>query len=46
MAYVEEMVEQKLDSTSCLSKIEALEVVITKELFFMAHVEKATQETT
>ena len=45
MVYVEEMVEQKVDSIGCLSKIEALEVVITKELLFMTHVEKVTDQT-
>ena len=44
MAYVEEMVEQKEDSISCLSEIEAPEAVTTKELLLMEHVEKATDE--
>ena len=45
MAYVEEMIEQNEDSTCCLSEIEASEIVTTKELLLMAHVEKATNET-
>ncbi|KAG7025140.1 Microtubule-associated protein 70-4, partial [Cucurbita argyrosperma subsp. argyrosperma] len=45
MAYVEEMVEQKEDSIGCLSEIEAPEAVTTKESIFIAHLEKATDET-
>ena len=41
MTYVEEMLEQKEDSTGCLSEIEAPEAVTTKELLLMAHVKKA-----
>ena len=37
------MVEQKEDSTGCLSTIEAPKAV-TKELLLMAHVEKAIDE--
>ena len=45
MAYVEEMIEQKEESTGCLSEIKAPEAVTTKELLLMAHVEKETEET-
>ena len=45
VAYVEEKVERKEESTGCLSEIKAPEAVTTKELLLMAHVEKETEET-